>query len=225
MVERLRWPAQGTRRRFTCCARRWMPCSPAPARWRSSATARQSVTRAAEQVVATKGGPPNRFGSSSAAAGRFLLTSRCSRTPRSRIVLYAPRGHAVPDAAAHLHHAPGRPTAGRPGKGPGLTAARPRRLRSRCCQGRPRPVQRAAHRGPRGRTSSSTISPVLVGALELGITAGPRLDTPLACRLDSGRWNTTENLLLRYAPRPGQLSALARARSLCVRRRRRRSCR
>jgi riboflavin biosynthesis pyrimidine reductase len=115
--------------------------------------------------------------------------------PRSRIVVYAPEGLGLPDVAAHLIVHEGDPP---PGELPEVLASlrRDHDVKSLLCEGGPA-VFNALLAEDLVDELFLTISPVLVGGDELGITSGVRLQTPLALTLV---WAMEHDgsLLLRY---------------------------
>lgn len=118
--------------------------------------------------------------------------------PRSRIVLYGPEEMAVPDVAAHVVAHQGDPP---PSDLPKVLASlrRDQDVRSLLCEGGP-VLFNALLADDLVDELFLTVSPVLVGGDELGITAGARLQTPLALTLVRVMEHDG-SLLLRYARR------------------------
>jgi len=115
--------------------------------------------------------------------------------PRSRIILYAPPGAAVPDAPAQIIVHEGDP----PPENLAKVLASLRRdhaVKSLLCEGGPT-LFSALLAEDLVDELFLTISPVLVGGEELGVTAGASLLSPLALTLV---WALEHdgNLLLRY---------------------------
>ena len=118
---------------------------------------------------------------------------------RSRIVLYAPNGRAVPDCAAEVtvHDVdPARLHLGEVLR----SLRRDHDVRSLLCEGGP-VLFNALLAEDLVDELFLTVSPVLVGGDELGITTGAGLERPLALQLV---WALEHdgNLLLRYARSP-----------------------
>jgi 5-amino-6-(5-phosphoribosylamino)uracil reductase len=117
---------------------------------------------------------------------------------RSRIVLYTPVGTAIPQAAAHLIVHAGDPPPCDLAK---VLASlrRDHNVKSLLCEGGPA-LFNALLTEDLVDELFLTISPVLVGGDELGITTGARLEKPVALTLI---WTMEHdgNLLLRYARR------------------------
>lgn len=118
--------------------------------------------------------------------------------PRSRIILYAPPGTVVADGAARLTVHDGDPP---PDNLAEVLASlrRDHAVRSLLCEGGPALLS-ALLAEDLVDELFLTISPVLVGGDELGVTVGPRLQSPLTLNLV---WAMEHegNLLLRYARR------------------------
>jgi riboflavin biosynthesis pyrimidine reductase len=131
-------------------------------------------------------------------SGRIPFDIPMFADPRSHIVLYAPKGTAVPDAGARFTIHDGDPP---PGDLPRVLASlrRDHAVKSLLCEGGPA-LFNALLTEDLVDELFLTISPILVGGDELAITAGARLETPLALTLV---WAMEHdgNLLLRYARR------------------------
>lgn len=153
-----------------------------------------------EQIRRNEGRPAQPLSVIISRSGQIPFDIPMFADPRSRIVLYAPEGTAVPDAAAHLITHQGDPPPGDLAKVLG-SLRRDHDVKALLCEGGPA-LFNALLTEDLVDELFLTISPVLVGGAELGITAGPRLDTPLALTLV---WAMEHdgNLLLRYARDPG----------------------
>jgi riboflavin biosynthesis pyrimidine reductase len=156
-----------------------------------------------EQIRQREGRPAQPLAVVISRSGQIPAEIPMFSDPRSRIVLYAPEVTAVPEAAGHLIVHGGEPP--------------PEDLRSVLASlGRDHDVQSLLFEGGPVLFNALlaedlvdelflTISPMIVGGDELGITAGPRLETPLALTLV---WAMEHegNLLLRYAREPAERS-------------------
>ena len=115
--------------------------------------------------------------------------------PRARIILYAPPGAAVPDGSAQIIMHAGDPPPEDLAKVL-VSLRREHAVKSLLCEGGPT-LFGALLAEDLVDELFLTISPVLVGGKELGVTAGAPLPSPLALTLV---WAMEHegNLLLRY---------------------------
>jgi riboflavin biosynthesis pyrimidine reductase len=151
-----------------------------------------------EQIRRAEGRPAQPLAIVISRSGRIPFDIPLFADARSRVVLYAPRGTAVPDCAAEVIAHLGEP-------GPSdLTAVlgslrRDHDVGSLLCEGGP-VLFNALLAEDLVDELFLTISPMLVGGDELGITTGPAPPQPLGLALV---WALEHdgNLLLRYARR------------------------
>jgi riboflavin biosynthesis pyrimidine reductase len=151
-----------------------------------------------ERVRLDEGRSPQPFAVIISRSGRIPSDLPMFADPRSRIIVYVPPGAAVPDAAAQIIVHQGDPPPENLAKVL-VSLRRDHAVKSLLCEGGPT-LFSALLAEDLVDELFLTISPVLVGGNELGVTAGASLQSPLALTLV---WAMEHdgNLLLRYARR------------------------
>jgi riboflavin biosynthesis pyrimidine reductase len=151
-----------------------------------------------ERMRVDEGRSPQPFAVVISRSGRIPVDLPMFVDPRSRIIVYAPPGAVVPDGPAQITLHEGDPS---PDSLPNVLVSlrRDHAVKSLLCEGGPT-LFSALLADDLVDELFLTISPVLVGGDELGVTAGGSLPSPLTLTLI---WAMEHegHLLLRYARR------------------------